>query len=127
VYRRTIPIGAFIEQPVDLAFGPDLMLQQIAIDQTALKHKVLRLRLDWQAIRSATQPINVMLTVGDRSASADQITDRIAAVEARQGRFSSYHLAALREPLTPTSAITITLKINGGTVASHRVSLLGIN
>ncbi len=118
--RRTKPIGVFRLYAASILYTPDLTLQTYSLDRAeAAAGDILRIGLEWEVKRAATQPLSVTLSATNEDGQPlTTITDEIAAEILRRGLRTTYH--ALPLPQTAGRVvITLSLKLNSGTLTGY--------
>lgn len=124
--------GPFRPEQRDLAFGPDIRLTGIALDQMEIApDSVLRLRLDWQIARPASRPVGVdlrLITPADEGEIA-AIRDEIAPGVFRAGAWSTYHAlraARFTQGQAQKADLWLALSVNDGTIARVKIAEIAI-
>ncbi len=126
-YKRSIPIGTFVDQPVNIPYGPDIWLVGLALDQPSLRlGQLLRVRLDWELPRPADRPVTVDLQLTADNKTLAQARDEFAPSVFQAGRWSTYHTLTLADNAQPGSlALNVAVIVNDGTIA--RVPVVTLN
>ncbi len=112
-YLRYTSIGNFAERQVQVAYGLDIRLVGMALDQESLRPgQLLRVRLDWEFIRPATKPITVDLWLESGEYVLAHTTDEYAPSMFEAGRWSTYHTLTLSPdawpgPVTLTAGVIV--------------------
>ncbi len=132
VFERANPIGSFADVPITANFGPDIVLTSAALDQSALKPgQLLRVRLDWQFARSASQNVTIDLRLvsgnGDQFLLAHS-TDTFDPSVFRAGTYSTYHTLAVVSNAWPGPVkLVVAVVINNGVAARIPISALAVS
>jgi len=125
-FKRSVPIGTFVDQPANIPYGPDMRLVGLALDQPSLKPgQLLRVRLDWELARPADRPVTVDLQLTADNKTLAQARDEFAPSVFQAGRWSTYHTITLADNVQPGSlALNVAVIVNDGTVARVPVAML---
>jgi len=97
----------------DAAFGIDVHLDKVTLERLESVSPALRVRLEWTMARPATEPITVEVKIGDLIA-----VQTYSPAVFRQGEAITYLYLPQAADLAPGTPITVTARVNNGTLSS---------
>jgi hypothetical protein len=128
LFQRYSTTGQFADQAANAAYGPDIRLTGLALDQSTLQPgQLLRVRLDWEFARPASKTVTIDLWLESGEYVLAAATDSYEASVFEAGRWSTYHTLTLdREAWSGPVTLRVGVIVSSGVIARLPVATLDV-
>jgi hypothetical protein len=127
IYQRHAKIGEFVDRQVSAAYGTDIQLIGMALDQSILTPgRLVRVRLDWKFARPPSKPVTIDVWVVDGDSVHARTTDEFAA-RVFENEWSTYHTLTLAKDAWPGPVtVMVGVIVSDGVIARVPVAMLDV-